>query len=230
MEITFDQFTQKMQLLFFGEKEELLQRVGELTKDALHEWYESLPPNWFDSPEQTFPDGTPRHEGRRTFMLPLSQSWRVETAENGFNLIFDEQRKTAGKSSQAWGLRLQQYGKLIKPVEKKALTIPVTAAARNRSAKEFSRETGKKLFVVKKKDAKDPSHIGSLVWEDPGGDLNAAYVLRKSANVRPLKERRGHDALPSKEQINAWARDAYVEYLQYKLYYARRRSKVEYNG
>lgn len=196
----------------------MLQFIAKHTKDDLQKWYGTLPEDWFDNPKP-FPDGTPRHEGTRTFMAPLSTKWQAVVTENGFELIFDEKRKQEGRASTVWGLRLQQYGQVIKPVEKKALTIPVTAEARGRTAKFFEQATGKRLFCVKKRDAKDPNHIGSLVWEDPGGELHAAYVLRKSADVKPLRERRGHDAIPSAEQLGKWAADSYLKYLKYSFLY-----------
>lgn len=191
----------------------MLQFIAKYTKEDLQRWYGTLPEDWFDNPKP-FPDGTPRHEGTRTFMTPLSTKWQAVVTENGFELLFDEKRKQEGRASTVWGLRLQQYGQVIKPVEKKALTIPVTAEARGRTAKMFEQATGHKLFVVKKREAKDPNHIGSLVWEDPGGELHAAFVLRKSADVKPLRERRGHDAIPSAEQLGKWAANSYLNFIK----------------
>lgn len=218
MKVAIDQFQQRVQALFFGESDRMLQFVSKHTKDGLQRWYASLPEDWFDNPNP-FPDGTPRHAGARTFMKPLSTAWKIAVEQNGFSLIFDEERKVEGKASSAWGLRLQQYGGVIRPVEKKALTIPVTADARGRTARQFEQATGKKLFVVKGKENKDPQHIGSLVWEDPGGELHAAFVLRKSADVKPLRERRGHDALPSQEQLGKWAANSYLKFLKYQFLY-----------
>ena len=216
MKVEIDQFRQRVQALFFGEN--MLTQIARDTRDAVHAWYAKLPEDWFDNPKP-FPDGTPRHDGVRTFMAPLRSAWEWAVADNGFEITFAETRKVPGKSSTAWGLRLQQYGQVIKPVEKKALTIPVTAEARGRTAKMFEQATGHKLFVVKKREAKDPNHIGSLVWEDPGGELHAAFVLRKSADVKPLRERRGHDAIPSAEQLGEWAADSYLKYLKYSFLY-----------
>lgn len=196
----------------------MLTFVARHTRDRLHKWYGSLPEDWFDNPNP-FHDGTPRHDGKRSFMLPLSTKWKTAVSENGFELIFDEQRKQEGRASSAWGLRLQQYGETIKPVEKKALTIPVTADARTRTVKQFEMATGKNLFAVKKREAKDPNHIGSLVWADPAGELHAAYVLRKSAKVKPLRERRGHDAIPSAEQLGEWAAASYLEFIKLSFLY-----------
>ena len=122
------------------------------------------------------------------------------------------QRRADGSN---WGLRLQQYGGEITPKRKRALTIPVTAEAKGRTVRQFSTDTEKKLFVVKGDAAKkNPDIIGSLVWEDPMGALHAAYVLRKRSNVPPLKERRGHDAIPTNEQLGDWTVKAYNNYLK----------------
>lgn len=217
MKVEIDQFAQRVQALFFGESDRMLQFVAKHTKDELQKWYGSLPDDWFDNPNP-FPDGTPRHAGVRTFMWPLTTKWKTAVESNGFSLIFDEKRKVEGETSTVWGLRLQQYGDTITPVEKKALTIPVTADARGVSARRFEQKTGHRLFVVKGKNKK-PEHIGSLVWEDPGGDLHAAYVLRTRAEVKPLKERRGHDAIPSQEQLGKWAANSYLKFIKYSFLY-----------
>ena len=218
MKVAINQFRQQVGSLFFGKDDRMIRFIAKHTKDDLQSWYGKLPEDWFDNPKP-FPDGTPRHDGTRTFMAPLSTSWFVTFEKNGFSLNFAEERKVEGKASKAWGLRLQQYGDTIRPVERRALTIPVTAAARGRTVKQFQMETGHKLFSVKKRDAKDPSHIGSLVWEDPGGELHAAYVLRTSAEVKPLRERRGHDALPSAKQLGDWSAQAYQKFVKYSFLY-----------
>lgn len=183
--------------------------VGRLTRQEVQRWYTALPEDWFDNPEP-FPDGTSRRSGKRTFMFPLGNSWKDEVEGAGFRLEFKKSRK--GGSN--WGLRLQQYGSkdlpggVIRPVKKKALTIPVTQEARGRSAYEFEVATGRKLFVIGRKGG---SKLGTLAWEDEGG-VHAAYVLRKSSKVPSLKERRGHDAIPSEKELGAWAARAYVKF------------------
>ena len=151
-------------------------------------------------------------------MPPLSESWKYVLTENGFDLDFYFQKRN--DKVGPWGLRLQHYGGEIRPVKKRALTIPVTAEARGLSARAFQAKTGKKLFMVKTKKAKDPSHIGSLVWEDPMGDLHAAYVLRSRTYVPPLRERRGHEAIPTDEQLQEWSARAYTNYLRFLSNYA----------
>lgn len=207
--LSIDEFQGRMMRILLGE--EAWQRVAVLTRDAVQDWYGSLPEDWFDNPAP-FPDGTPRHGGVRTFMAPLSTSWEETVREDGFDIDFKEARTRDGGSTSNWGLRLQQYGGEINPTRKKALTIPVTAEARGRTVAQFVRDTGKKLFSVGKEEG---DKVGTLVWEDPGGELRAAYALRKSSVVQPLRERRGHDAFPSAEQLAIWAWQSYTEYLKY---------------
>lgn len=209
MEIQITNFRERISALFFGE--EMLKRVAEDVRDQIHSWYAQLPEDWFDNPEP-FPDGTPRHAGKRTFMAPLSTAWKYELQGNGFNIFFINNRPDGSN----WGLRLQHLGGEITPKNKRALTIPVTAEAKGRSARQFTTDTGKNLFVVKGEAAKkNPDVIGSLVWEDPEGDLHAAYVLRKRSEVPSLKKRRGHDAIPTDEQLSDWAVLAYNDFLKY---------------
>lgn len=184
--------------------------VGRMTRMELQKWYAALPEDWFDNPEP-FEDGTSRRGSKRTFMYPLSNAWKDAVEGAGFVLSFKKSRK----GGSAWGLRLQQYGSaglpggVIRPVKKKALTIPVTGEARGRSVKEFEVATGRRLFAVGKNSG---VNLGTLVWEDDGGELHAAYVLRKWSKVPSLKERRGHDALPEDRELGAWAARAYVKF------------------
>ena len=207
MQIPIDKFRERIQALFFGKAG--LEFVAAETRNSVQAWYQSLPEDWFDN-KDPFPDGTPRHAGVRTFMMPLGTSWEWEIENNSFSLNFKHARTKNGDTTSNWGLRLQQYGGWIRPVKKKALTIPVTADARGKTVRQFQADYGRKLFAVGKEDGQK---LGTLVWEDPAGELHAAYVLRKSSYVKPLKERRGHDALPSKVQLQTWAAKAYSDFL-----------------
>lgn len=212
MEIKVTNFRERIHALFFDKS--ALNQVAGMVRDDIHSWYASLPEDWFDN-TSPFPDGTPRHEGKRTFMAPLSTAWKYETHNNEFSVYFAKHRPEGGN----WGLRLQQYGGEIRPVKKRALTIPVTAEARGLSARAYQAKTGHDLFVVKGEAAKkNPDIVGSLVWEDPEGDLHAAYVLRKRSEVPPLKKRRGHDAIPTDDQLTKWAVRAYNNFLKYSDY------------
>lgn len=185
---------------------EAIGNVATLVRDEVHAWYANLPEDWFDN-TASFPDGTPRHAGKRTFMRPLSTNWKTEAQGSGFSIYFDTKREGA-----PWGLRLQQYGDTITPEKKRALTIPVTAEAKGVSARVFQTKTGKDLFLVKGDAAKrNPDMVGSLVWEDPAGALHAAYVLRTRSEVPPLKKRRGHDAIPTEDEIMGWTKQAIID-------------------
>ena len=198
--------------MFFNEQ--VLEFVASEVKDSVQDWYKDLPEDWFDN-KKPFPDGTPRHAGARRFMYPLGESWEYALEKNGFSLNFKHSASKNGSTSN-WGLRLQQYGSaglpggVIRPAKKKALTIPVTADARNKTVREFQATYSRKLFKVGKDDGQK---LGTLVWKDPAGELHAAYVLRKSSKVPSLKQRRGHDAIPSKTQLQEWAATSYSTYL-----------------
>lgn len=187
--------------------------VAEETRNKIQLWYAKLPQDWFDNPAD-FEDGTPRHAGPRTFMQPLKSSWQYALESNGFTVSFKHARKSDGGTTSNWGLRLQQYGGEIRPVKRKALTIPVTADARGKRASTFEKHYNRKLFVVGK-DKKMGE--GTLVWEDAGGTLHAAYVLRKRAHVDSLRERRGHDAIPGAEDIAKWATEAFINRMNFIL-------------
>lgn len=207
--VTLDNFEQRFTSALLGEA---MPFVAEITQQKVQHWYAKLPQDWFDNPDP-FPDGTPRHAGARTFMQPLKSSWEKETDDKSFTIFFKRKRTEDGSTSN-WGLRLQQYGGVIKPVKRKALTIPVTADARGKRVSTFEKYYDRKLFLVGKDKGKGE---GTLVWEDPGGELHAAYVLRKSASVKPLRERRGHDAIPSEKEIAGWAKNAFIKRLKHLI-------------
>lgn len=186
--------------------------VAEETRQRVQRWYAKLPADWFDNPEP-FEDGTPRHAGARTFMQPLKSSWQWELDANAFSVFFKHNRTEDGSNS-SWGLRLQQYGGIIKPVRKKALTIPVTADARGKRVRTFEKYYNRKLFLVGKEKAQGQ---GTLMWEDPAGELHAAYVLRRSSKVPSLRERRGHDAIPSEKEIAGWAKESFINRINHIL-------------
>lgn len=209
MQVAINQFAQRLQALFFND--EVMDFIAHETRNDVQEWYRSLPEDWFDNPEP-FPDGTPRHAGVRTFMYPLGTSWEYSTEGNKLSLLFKHARKQDGSTTSNWGLRLQQFGGTIRPVKRRALTIPVTADARGKTVRAFQAQYGRKLFTVGKAEGQK---LGTLVWEDPTGELHAAYVLRASSYVPPLKQRRGHDALPSVQQLQEWSAKHYANFLKY---------------
>lgn len=173
-----------------GVMRRIVARVAEESAGAMKDWYAQLPEDWFDNPEP-FPDGTSRRLKPRRFMRALVRHWYHETDGRGFELFFKSPREDA----QPWGLRLQQFGGVIKPKKARALTIPVTAEARGVRAPQFERATGRRLFLLKGEQRR-PDEVGSLVYEDEAGRVHAAYVLRRQSKVQPLIKRRGHNAMP----------------------------------
>lgn len=177
-----------------GKFDRAVETASQGTLDAVKKWYSDLPEDYFDNPNP-FPDGTPRHAGARTFKYALPEAWYVEMDDGkSFTLFFNNPRD----NGSPFGLRLQHYGGDIEPVNARALTIPVTADARNRSAAEFAAEFQRELFVVGRDGSENE---GTLCWRDDQGKLHAAYLLRKKAHVPSLEERRGHPALPTDEYL-----------------------------
>lgn len=170
------------------------------TQQAVGEWYAKLPEDYFDS-GSTFPDGTGKHLRGRTFMFPLSTGWSVDAlTDSGFVLAF----RHARDNGSPWGLRLHQYGGTIRPKNARALTIPMTAEARGLRVAEFV--THRALFKLGKKgEAK-----GILAYRGADGAPHAAYALRGSAYVAPLRQRRGHDAVPGKKELADMARPYFL--------------------
>ena len=125
-------------------------------------------------------------------MRALTRHWYHEvTADGGFSLFF----KSPREDSVPWGLRLQQYGGVVVPRRKRALTIPVTAEARGVSAADFEQATGRRLFLLKGEDL-EPDEVGTLAYEGEDGRPHAAYKLRRRSEVPSLLARRGHNAMP----------------------------------
>lgn len=209
-EITIGAFKQRLEKVFFGYAQSIVARD---TRNKVQLWYSKLPQDWFDSTEETFPDGTPRHGGVRTFMQPLKSSWQYKAEKTGFSVFFKHNRRENGSTSN-WGLRLQQYGGTITPKNKRALTIPVTAEARGMRAATFEKKYNRNLFVV---GANREQGEGTLAWEDEAGKLHAAFVLRKKSVVKSLRERRGHDAIPSEKDLADWASEAFINYVNFVL-------------
>jgi hypothetical protein len=209
-EITIGAFKQRLEKVFFGYAQSIVARE---TRNKVQLWYSKLPQDWFDSTEETFPDGTPRHGGVRTFMQPLKSSWQYKAEKTGFSVFFKHNRRENGSTSN-WGLRLQQYGGTITPKNKRALTIPVTAEARGMRAATFEKKYNRNLFVV---GANREQGEGTLAWEDEAGKIHAAFVLRKKSVVKSLRERRGHDAIPSEKDLADWASEAFINYVNFVL-------------
>lgn len=175
---------------------EVMRYTAEDAEDAIKEHYRKLPEDWFDSTRAAFPDGSPRHGSARTFMRALTQHWQAEdVGQDSFALSFRQARD----DGSPWGLRMQEYGGVIRPKKARVLTIPLTAEARGMRAREFS-DGRHRLFAVGKKSARG-NKAGTLVWADEEGKLHAAYALRKSATIKPLIKRRRHHAIPTPWQL-----------------------------
>lgn len=187
----------------------ILQYGGQDMLDRVKDWYRALPADYFDNPAP-FPDGTSRREGQRSFMRGLT-NWQLEPdSEGGFTLGFTNPQE----NGVLYGLRHHEYGSPaegVKPVKARALTIPLTAKAKGRRADEFEAQTGLELFLVKRHDNPDPELIGTLCWEDEQGALHAAYALRTRSHLAPLKERRGHPAVPTEESLGEFFSNAFLE-------------------
>lgn len=175
----------------------IVARTAEEGEMAVKGWYRALPEDWFDNPEP-FPDGSSRRGRPRRFMRALSRHWYHEVGEDGgsFSLFF----KSPREDGMPWGLRLQQYGGVIVPRRKRALTIPVSGVARGVRAADFEQATGYRLFLLRGEDL-EPDEVGTLAYEGEDGRLHAAYKLRRRSEVPPLRKRRGHDAMPSREEL-----------------------------
>lgn len=187
--------------------------------EAVADWYASLPQDWFDNPEP-FPDGTSRRTRPRRWMYGLSETgrgdsggWQAEWEGDTLCAFFVNPEK----GRVAYGLRMHQYGTVDDPITPKtaaALTIPLTAEAQGVRAMDFPHE----LFMVQGEAAKaDPELIGTLVWEDESGKLHAAYALRTASRIPPLKERRGHDAIPGEVELARMAHDAFTAEIDWLL-------------
>lgn len=78
------------------------------------------------------------------------------------------------------GAMLKQYGGEIRPVNAKALTVPISPEAKGRTAYEIER-TGKKLFVISQKNG-DPGTVGVLGYartrKSGDSDFRPLFVLR----------------------------------------------------
>ena len=211
MKITI-QAPKKIQVLSREQLRRVQRDTAQDARDAIQQWYNRLPEDYFDSDDANFPDGTPKHGQARTFMRALTQNWEWrEITDSGFSLIFNTRRE----DGSPWGLRLHEYGGTIKPKKARALTIPLTAEARGRRAREFS-GLGRHLFKVGGSQATGDK-LGTLVWEDAAGQLHAAYALRKSAKIEPLYKRRGHHAIPQPQELSQLISPYFSRHINYIL-------------
>ncbi|MBR2314890.1 MAG: hypothetical protein IKA55_08550 [Akkermansia sp.] len=190
----------------------IVARTAEESEKAVKEWYRALPEDWFDNPEP-YPDGTSRRLKPRRFMRALTRHWYHEvTADGGFSLFF----KSPREDGVPWGLRLQQYGGVVVPRRKRALTIPVTAEARGVSAADFEQATGRRLFLLKGEDL-EPDEVGTLAYEGEDGRPHAAYKLRRRSEVPSLLARRGHNAMPDVYELRSMVLPRFADAVEMAL-------------
>lgn len=111
-----------------------------------------------------------RAKGGRRYWQELARSIRVKSIS----------ATEAEISSDYKGAVIKQYGGEIRPVNAKALTVPVSPEAKGRTAYEIER-TGKKLFVISQKTG-DPGTVGVLGYartrKSGDSDFRPLFVLR----------------------------------------------------
>lgn len=78
------------------------------------------------------------------------------------------------------GIRQRLEGGVITPKTAKALTIPVSARAHGKRAREFP-----DTFILDKSTSGDPDTVGVIVQDLGGGNLDALYVLRTRVEQQP---------------------------------------------
>ena len=114
--------------------------------------------------------GNARKKGGRRYWQELARSIRVKSIS----------ATEAEISSDYKGAVIKQYGGEIRPVNAKALTVPISSEARGRTAYEIER-TGKKLFVISQKTG-DPGTVGVLGYtrtrKSGDSDFRPLFVLR----------------------------------------------------
>ena len=122
--------------------------------------------------------GNARAKGGRRYWKDLARSLQVrQVSETAVSV-----------SSSQIGAGLKQYGGVVRPITARALTIPVTAEAKGKTAYEFERPD-RPLFVVSEKTG-DPGTIGVLGYAKKTRKENVSafhplFVLRKYAKMKP---------------------------------------------
>lgn len=182
-------------------KPEILNRFNREMTPAfvgrIREWYSNKPDDYFDTPGK-HPDGR-----ARSYMRGVISGWREGDDAGALHAVF-----MAGSGTR-YGLRLHQYGGTIRPVTRRALTIPIDPQARGVRAREFEYIVGSRLFVLRNSE---PGRA-ILAWQDDNGEVHAAYALRLSSYVPPLRDRRGYDALPGEQELAQIAQELFVAFL-----------------
>lgn len=105
-------------------------------------------------------------KGGRRYWYELARSIRVRSVSEN----------AADVSSDHTGAAIKQYGGVIKPKNKNALTIPITKEARGKTAAEFAL-AGRTLFRL--------PGTRLLGYSEKNGDFKALFVLSKRSVQRP---------------------------------------------
>lgn len=101
------------------------------------------------------------------------------------------------------GIRQRFEGGVITPKNAKALTVPVSARAHGKRAREFS-----DTFILDKSKSGDPDTVGVIVQDLGDGKLDALYVLRTRVEQSP-----DPTVLPQERVILQTATQAVVNFL-----------------
>ncbi len=118
-----------------------------------------------------------RAKGGRRYWRDLARSIQVQSgSESAVDVGTDHK-----------GAALKQYGGEIRPVNAKALTIPIAPEAKDRSAYDFER-SGKELFVVSERSG-DPATVGILGYaksrKNGNADFQPLFALRTRVIQQP---------------------------------------------
>lgn len=101
------------------------------------------------------------------------------------------------------GIRQRLDGGVITPKTAKALTIPVSARAHGKRAREFS-----DTFILDKSGSGDPDTVGVIVQDLGDGQLDALYVLRTRVDQSP-----DPTVMPSDRTIVETASESILKFL-----------------
>ena len=122
--------------------------------------------------------GNARAKGGRRYWKDLARSLQVRRISDTAVTV---------SSSQA-GAGLKQFGGTVRPVMAKALTIPITAEAKGKTAYEFERPD-RPLFVISERSG-DPGTVGVLGYARKTRKAGVTafhplFVLRRYARMKP---------------------------------------------
>jgi hypothetical protein len=157
---------------------ELHQQLGEVLAEKLKENFQrkNAEPNRFNA-------------GKTGFWGQVADATVVSRADESGATVSISKREAAPHI----------FGGVIKPKEKRFLTIPLVAAARGETVASYQAKTGSELFRVKGKFA---------LFEKNGEELRAVYALRTSVTIR-----KDETAVPSDIALRLTLQEAADEYV-----------------